>query len=294
MKSWKRAVKGVCRACARSTCASPSTARRTSVPRRASPSKCARSAVSTASGHCAGARCEAPGISTSAAPGTASAICRRCPGGVAGSSRPATSRVGASISASRSRRSNAASASQHAAYASGSASRWSRTSRGTVNPGVNHRASAPFASPASPSRRTSAARSSHGRAPLKCAEEQITASDDTRSGWCTARCSPTAPPSETPAYPNRSMPSASASASTSSARSPTVAPGPISPGAEPPCPGRSQRTTRCAADSSGATLSHRAYDVPSEGPRSSGGAETGPSARWLRRMPVNVAPGHGR
>ncbi|GKQ41998.1 hypothetical protein ALMP_85100 [Streptomyces sp. A012304] len=107
--------------------------------------------------------------------------------------------MGTAIPGSRSRRSNAASASQQAAYASGSASRWSATSCGTVKPGVNQRAFALSASPASPSRRTSAARSSHGRAPLKWADEQITASDDTRSGWCSARCRPTAPPSDTPA-----------------------------------------------------------------------------------------------
>lgn len=130
---------------------------------------------------------------------TASAISRRWAGGVAGSWRPAISRVGTEISGSRSRRSKAASASQQAAYASGSAFRWSSINRGTVKPGVNQREFAFSASEASPSLRTSSARSSHGLEPLKCAEEQMTARDDTRSGWWTARYRPTAPPSETPA-----------------------------------------------------------------------------------------------
>lgn len=265
------------------------------MPRRAPPAeKCARRAVSTASGHCAGARCEAPGISTSAAPCTASAISRRCAGGVAGSSRPAISSVGTVTEASRSRMSNAARASQQAAYAPGSAVRWSSTSSGTVKPAVNHRVSAVAATGPRPSRRTSSARSSHGFDPLKWAEEQMTARETSRSGWWTARCRPTAPPSDTPAYEKRSMPRESASSSTSAARSATVAPGPINPAGEPPCPGRFQRTTRWVTDSSGATLSHRAYDVPREGPRNSGGAVVDPSVRWSSSFTVNVAPEHGR
>lgn len=41
-KSWNRAVNGVCRACAGSTCASPSTSRRTCTPRFGAPLKWVR------------------------------------------------------------------------------------------------------------------------------------------------------------------------------------------------------------------------------------------------------------
>lgn len=71
-----------------------------------------------------------------------------------------------------------------------------------MNPGVNQRESAFAASHSTPSARTRAARSSHAFDPFpvsKCAEEQSTASEDTRPGWWTARWSPTAPPSDTPA-----------------------------------------------------------------------------------------------
>ena len=72
------------------------------------------------------------------APGTASAISRACAGGVAGSSRPATSSVGAVMRDSASRMSKAASASQQAAYAAGSASRRSCEQRAATG-GVGER-----------------------------------------------------------------------------------------------------------------------------------------------------------
>ena len=88
------------------------------------------------SGRSTFARCAAPGDDAEArardAVGQRVGVAR---GGVAGSSRPAISRVGAVIAASRPVRSKAASASQQAAYASGSAARGRDVTAAPVNPG---------------------------------------------------------------------------------------------------------------------------------------------------------------
>ena len=85
----------------------------------AAPARCperwASSAAVTASGRSTPARWAAPAISSRLAPGTASAIRRACAGGVAGSSRPATTRVGAVILSRSAVMSYAARTSQQAA-----------------------------------------------------------------------------------------------------------------------------------------------------------------------------------
>lgn len=50
----------------------------------------------------------------------------------------------------------------------------------------------------------------------------------------------------------------------------------------PPCPGRSNRNTRHCFVSSGICRSHMCHVVPSEGPRISTGASSGPSQRYCR------------
>jgi hypothetical protein len=94
-------------------------------------------------------------------------------------------------------------ASQHAAYPAASVQRRSSISAAPCgvlsNSGANQTPGLDAIMDSVPFARTSAARSRQTDGSPKRAEEQTTESAVSRSGWCTARCRPTAPPSETPA-----------------------------------------------------------------------------------------------
>ena len=141
-------------------------------------------------------------IVTWRAPGMEAASCSPASGGATGSPSPVTTRVGASIAASRSRRSSSASASQQAGIPLGGrldehrAERRPRASAGAR--GVNQRARAASAIAATPCARTVAARSSHcSRGGRLGAVEQRTRRS-TRSGASEASHMPTIPPIERP------------------------------------------------------------------------------------------------
>ena len=106
-------VERVLLASARSTCASPSTLRRTFIPsscrsdKAIAPSGSRRSARATASGASTQGMCPAPRMSSNRAPGMLSAVSRTRSGGVEPSSEPAIASVGSRRPAVDSRRSDA-------------------------------------------------------------------------------------------------------------------------------------------------------------------------------------------
>ena len=145
-----------------------------------------------------------------------------------------------------------------------------------VNPAANQRSAAPSTIDSIPDARTVAARTRHCSGSPITAPVHSRAADSTRSGASSRICSPTAPPTESPAY-EKACPGAMSSASASTpAASSGIPNGPDAAGLRP-CPGRSQPTTRTCSERRSATAPHRsATDVPSDGPSSSRPAPRGP------------------
>src|ERR1700722_10420813 len=200
----------------------------------------ALSAAVTSPGADTLARCEAPRMTASRDRVIPRAMTAPCHGGVAGSSDPAITRVGAGVAARSGRRSMPTMASQQPAYPSESTpSSVAAKLAGTdgwraAKSGVNQRLTTWADSGGRPPARTAAARRTHRSVSGKRADVQHTASASIRPGACAASHIPTIAPSDTPQYDACSTPKSSSRRSTSAPR-PARVYGPGGAG-EPPCP----------------------------------------------------------
>ena len=136
------------------------------------------------------------------------------------SSAPAIANTGVVISGSRSVTSNTARQSHTCAYDSASVSRRApRRAAATdgsrpANPAANQRSADPSTIDSVPESRTVAARTRHCSGSPITAPVHSRAAERTRSGASSRICSPTAPPTESPAY-EKACPGAMSSASAS-------------------------------------------------------------------------------